>query len=261
MFIEGFEEQVVGMNVGESKDIEVTFPEDYSAKELAGKKAVFNVTLKELKAKELLPLDDDFAKDVSEFETLDELKQDIKTKLEEQAKSVEEGSLKASIVNKLKEVAEVEIPDVMIDQEIDRLVFDFAISLRYRGYDLQSYLDATGLSLEKFKESFRERALDNVKSSLILEEVGKRENITVTDEELENKIKELAESLKQSVEDYKKNLKEEDMARIKDSILTNKIFDFLISHSNIVEKSKDDVKDDIIESEEDSKADSEENEN
>ena len=130
MFIEGFEEQVVGMNVGESKDIEVTFPEDYSAKELAGKKAVFNVTLKELKAKELLPLDDDFAKDVSEFETLDELKQDIKTKLEEQAKSVEEGSLKASIVNKLKEVAEVEIPDVMIDQEIDRLVFDFAISLR-----------------------------------------------------------------------------------------------------------------------------------
>lgn len=261
MFIEGFEEQVVGMNVGESKDIEVTFPEDYSAKELAGKKAVFSVTLKELKAKELLPLDDDFAKDVSEFETLDELKQDIKTKLEEQAKSVEEGSLKASIVNKLKEVAEVEIPDVMIDQEIDRLVFDFAISLRYRGYDLQSYLDATGLSLEKFKESFRERALDNVKSSLILEEVGKRENITVTDEELENKIKELAESLKQSVEDYKKNLKEEDMARIKDSILTNKIFDFLISHSNIVEKSKDDVKDDIIESEEDSKADSEENEN
>lgn len=126
---------------------------------------------------------------------------------------------------------------------------------------MQSYLDATGLSLEKFKESFRERALDNVKSSLILEEVGKRENITVTDEELENKIKELAESLKQSVEDYKKNLKEEDMARIKDSILTNKIFDFLISHSNIVEKSKDDVKDDIIESEEDSKADSEENEN
>ena len=126
---------------------------------------------------------------------------------------------------------------------------------------MQSYLYATGLSLEKFKESFRERALDNVKSSLILEEVGKRENITVTDEELENKIKELAESLKQSVEDYKKNLKEEDMARIKDSILTNKIFDFLISHSNIVEKSKDDVKDDIIESEEDSKADSEENEN
>jgi len=254
MFIKGFEEQVVGMNVGEVKDIEVTFPEDYTVKELAGKNAVFNVTLKELKAKELLPLDDDFAKDVSEFETLDELKQDIRRKLEERAKSIEEGSLKASIVSKLKEVAEVDIPEVMINQEIDRLVFDFAINLKYRGYDLQSYLNSTGLSIEKFRENFRERALENVKSSLILEEVGKRENITVTDEDLENRIKELAENLKQPVEDYKKNLTPEDIAQIKDSILTNKIYDFLIANSNIKEKSKDDVKDDIIEQESDDQA-------
>ena len=241
MFIKGFEEQVVGMNIGENKDIEVTFPEDYGVKELAGKKAVFNVTLKELKTKELLPLDDDFAKDVSEFETLDELKQDIKKRLEQRAKSIEDGSLKASIVNKLKEVSEIDIPDVMINQEIDRLVFDFAINLRYQGYDLQSYLDSTGLTPEKLRESFRDRALDNVKSSLILEEIGKRENITVTDEELENKIKELADSYKLTVEDYKKNLRPEDIAGIQDSILTEKIFDFLIANSKVIEKSKDDI--------------------
>jgi len=241
MFVKGFEEQVIGMNVGDTKDIEVTFPEDYKPEKLAGKKAVFNVTLKELKTKELLPLDDDFAKDVSEFETLDELKQDIKKKLEARAKSIEDGSLKASIVNKLKEVTEVEIPEVMVNQEIDRLVLDFALSLRYRGYDFQSYLNATGMTPEKFRESFRDRALENVKISLILEEVGKRENITVTDEELENKIKELAESYKLTVEDYKKNLRPEDIAGIKDSILTEKIFDFLISNSKVIEKSKDDI--------------------
>jgi len=258
MFIKGFEEQVVGMSIGETKDIDVTFPEDYCVKELAGKNAVFSVTLKELKAKELMPLDDDFAKDVSEFETLEELKQDIRKKLEERVKSIEEGSLKASIVNKLMEVAEVDIPEVMINQEIDRLAFDFAMSLSYRGYNLQSYLNSTGLTIEKFRESFRERALDNVKSSLVLEEVGKRENITVTDDEVEDKIKELAENFKQPVDDYKKNLRPEEIARIKDTILTNKIFDFLIANSVIKEKSSDDVKDDIIESAGDSPASDEE---
>jgi len=255
MFVKGFEEQVIGLNIGDTKDIEVTFPEDYKQENLAGKKAVFNVTLKELKTKELLPLDDDFAKDVSEFETLDELKQNIKKRLQKRAKSIEEGSLKASIVNKLKEVSEVDIPEVMVNQEIDRLVFDFAISLNYRGYDLKTYLNTAGITPEKFKESFRERALDNVQSSLILEEVGKRENITVTDEELENKIKELAESFKQTVEDYKKNLKPEDIASIKDSVLTDKIFGFLIAHSNVIEKSKDD----IIETEENNTANNQEN--
>lgn len=255
MFVKGFEEQVIGMNIGDTKDIEVTFPDDYSVKELAGKIAVFNVSLKELKTKELLPLDDDFAKDVSEFETLDELRQDIKTRLQERAKSIEDGSLKASIVNKLKEVSEVDIPEVMVNQEIDRLVLDFAISLRYRGYDLQTYLNTTGLTPEKFKESFRDRALDNVKSSLILEEVGKRENIAVTDEDLENKIKELADNYKQTVDDYKKNLKAEDIEGIKDSILTEKIFDFLITNSTVIEKSKDD----IIETEEGNTANNEDN--
>ena len=246
MFIPGFEEQVVGMASGDAKDITVTFPEDYTAKELAGKNAVFNVTLKEIKTKELLPLDDDFAKDVSEFDTLDELKEDIKNKMQLEAKSIEEGSLKASIVNKLMEVAELEVPEVMINHEIDRLMLDFAIKLKYNGYDLQTYLQTTGLTPEEFKARFHDKAASNVKSSLILEEVGKRENITVTDEELENRIKEIADAYKKTVEDYKKTLTPEDKDRIKDSVLTEKSLDFLIKNSNIIEKNKEDM----VESEE-----------
>lgn len=241
MFVPGFEDQVIGMTLDDTKDITVTFPEDYNAKELAGKNAVFNVNLKEIKRKELLPLDDDFAKDVSEFDTLDELKEDIKSKMLLEAKSIEEGSLKASIVNKLMEVSEVDIPEVMINHEIERLMLDFAIKLKYNGYDLQTYLQTTGVTPEEFKARFNDKALNNVKSSLILEEVGKRENIIVTDEEFENKIKEIAEAYKKTAEDYKKTLKPEDKDGIKDSILTEKIFDFLIENSNIIEKKKEDI--------------------
>ncbi|HHX24811.1 MAG TPA: trigger factor [Thermoanaerobacterales bacterium] len=243
MFIKGFEEQVIGMAVGETKDINVKFPDDYNVKELASKDAVFNVHLKELKKKELLPIDDEFAKDVSEFETLDELKRDIKEKLQQKAKSVEEGSLKASIVNKLMENAEIDVPDVMIDHEIERLMMDFAINLRFSGYDLKTYLESTGVTPEEFRERFRDQAKDNVKSSLVLEEIGNRENITVTDEELNNKIKELADTYKKSVEDYEKNLKAEDKERIKDSIWTEKIFDFLIQNAVIKEKKEDNKED------------------
>lgn len=246
MFVQGFEDQVIGMMPGDTKDIKVTFPEDYKVKELAGKDTVFNVTLKELKRKELLPLDDDFAKDVSEFDTLNELKEDIKNKMQLEAKSIEEGSLKASIVNKLIEASEVEIPEVMINHETERLMLDFAIQLKYSGYDLQTYLQSTGVTPEEFKGRFHDKALNNVKSSLIVEEVGKRENITVTDEELEDRIKDLAADYKKTVEDFKKTLKPEDKDGIKDSILTEKIFDFLIKNSNIIEKKKEDM----IESEE-----------
>ncbi|HHY70537.1 MAG TPA: trigger factor [Thermoanaerobacterales bacterium] len=241
MFIKGFEDQVVGMIPGDTKDISVTFPEDYKVKELSGKNAVYNVTLKELKTKELLPLDDDFAKDISEFDTLDELRENIKTKMQQEAKSIEEGSLKASIVNKLMEAAEVEIPEVMINRETERLMLEFAIKLKYSGYDLQTYLQTIGVTLEEFKARFHDKAMDNVKSSLILEEVGKRENITVTDEELENKVEELAEDYKKPVEDFKKTLKPEDKDGIKNLILTQKVLGFLIKNSNIIEKKKEDI--------------------
>lgn len=251
MFIKGFEEQVIGMMPGETKDISVTFPEDYNAEELAGKNAVFTVTLKELKRKELLPLDDDFAKDVSEFDTLAELKEDIKNKLQQEAKSVEENSLRASIIDKLIEKAEVDIPEVMINHEVDNILLKLAINLKQStGFDLTTYLESTGMTLQELRDRYHDAAVRNVKTSLILEEIGKLENITVTDEELENKIKELAEMYKKPLEEYKKSLSPENKEGIKDLVLTEKIFDFLIKNSNIIEKVKDNTKDDTIEAKE-----------
>ncbi len=251
MFIKGFEEQVIGMMPGETKDIPVTFPKDYNAEELAGKNAVFTVTLKELKRKELLPLDDDFAKDVSEFDTLAELKEDIKNKLQQEAKSVEENSLRASIIDKLIEKAEVDIPEVMINHEVDNILLKLAINLKQStGFDLTTYLESTGMTLQELRDRYQDAAVRNVKTSLILEEVGKLENITVTDEELENKIKELAEMYKKPLEEYEKSLSPENKEGIKDLVLTEKIFDFLIENSNIIEKVKDNTKDDTIEAKE-----------
>lgn len=238
-FIEGFEDQVIGMSVGETKDVNVTFPEEYHGKELAGKDAVFTVTLKELKQKELLPLDDEFAKDVSEFETIEELKNNIRKNLEERAKSIEEGSLRASIVRKLREQTEMDIPHVMIEREIDRLVMDFAINLKMRGFDLKTYMDTTKLTPQQLRDRFHDKAHDNVETSLMLEEVAKRENITVSDEEVDKEIERYAEMVKKSAEEYKKELKPEDIAGIKDGILTRKIFDILIENAKITEKKAD----------------------
>jgi len=256
-FIEGFEDQLIGMSVGESKDVNVTFPKDYHSKELAGKDAVFSVALKEIKQKELLPLDDEFAKDVSEFETLDELKNDIRKRFEERAKAIEDGSLKASIVRKLKEQTELDVPQVMIEREIDRLIMDFAINLKMRGFDLKTYLETAKLTPQDFRDQFRDKAKDNVETSLILEEVGKRENVTVSDEEVEKEIEKYAEMTKKSVEDYKKSLKPEDIAAIKDSILTQKIFDILIENANITEKKPDEVQPEVTEEQQESKQDQE----
>lgn len=241
-FIKGFEKQVVGMKINETKDIKVTFPSDYHQKELAGKEAVFKVTLKELKEKELLPLDDEFAKDVSEFDTLDELKNDIGKKLEERANSIAEGSLKASIVNKLLENAKIDVPQVMIENEIDRLVMDFALNLRFQGLNIETYLKFKQISIEDFRTEFKERALENVKSALILEEVAKKEEIKVTDEEVQEAIEKQAKQVNQPVDEYKKALKPENIANIKDRVLTQNIFDFLIENANITEKKPEDLK-------------------
>ena len=240
-FIEGFEDQLIGMSLGESRDINVKFPKDYHNKDLAEKEAVFSVTLKEIKQKELLPLDDEFAKDVSEFDTLDELKNDIRKRLEERIKAFEDGSLKASIVRKLKEQTEIDVPQVMIDREIDRLVMDFAINLKMRGFDLKTYMETAKLTPQDIRNQFKDKALDNIVTSLILEEVGRRENVTVSDEEVEKEIEKYAEMAKKSLEDYKKSLKPEDIAAINDNILTRKIFDILIENAQITEKKVDEL--------------------
>ncbi|ADL08502.1 trigger factor [Thermosediminibacter oceani] len=236
ILVEDLEEQIAGMNAGETREVKVTYPADHPNKELAGKEVLFKVTLKEIKEKELPVIDDEFAKDVSEFDTLQELKQDIKNKLEERAKSFAESSLRGSILKKLTEQAKVDIPQAMIDREIERLIMDFAFQLRLRGMDLKEYLEASQLSPEEFKAKFQDRAYENVKTSLVLEAVAKAENIEVSEEELDDELSKYAEAAQKSLAEYKKGLKEENLEYIKDRILTRKIFDFLKSHAKVTEK-------------------------
>ncbi len=240
-FIPGFEEQVIGMSLGETKDIEVTFPEEYHEEKLAGKPVIFTVTLKELKKKEYLPLDDDFAKDVSEYETLEELKQSIRETLEKKAKDLSEASLKGSIIRKLRENTEIDIPEVMIEGEAQRLIMDFAINLQMRGLNLKSYMDAVKLTPDDLKAQFRQTAVENIESSLILEQVAKEENIDVDEKELEEKLQEYAKLGNKTLEEYKKELKPEEIAGIKDAILTDKIFDLLIENAKVTERKAENV--------------------
>jgi trigger factor len=240
-FIPGFEEQVIGMSLGETKDIEVTFPEEYHEEKLAGKPVIFTVTLKELKKKEYLPLDDDFAKDVSEYETLEELKQSIRETLEKKAKDLSEASLKGSIIRKLRENTEIDIPEVMIEGETQRLIMDFAINLQMRGLNLKSYMDAVKLTPDDLKAQFRQTAVENIESSLILEQVAKEENIDVDEKELEEKLQEYAKLGNKTLEEYKKELKPEEIAGIKDAILTDKIFDLLIENAKVTERKAENV--------------------
>jgi len=240
-FIPGFEDKLIGMMPQETREITVTFPENYHREDLKGKEATFKVTLKEIKEKELIPLDDEFAKDVSEFETLEELKKDLKNKLEERAKEFEESSLKGSILKKLLEKAKVEIPQVMIEREIERLIYDFAVSLRLRGIDLKDYLEAVKLTPEEFKNKFQDRAIENIKTSLVLEKIAKLENISVSEEELDQELQKYAEKANKSLAEYKKTLKEENIEYIKDRILTDKIFKFLIDNAKVTEKIADSI--------------------
>ncbi|MCG0276553.1 MAG: trigger factor [Thermosediminibacteraceae bacterium] len=253
ILVEDLENSITGMKAGETKEVKVTYPAEHPNKDLAGKEVLFKVSLKEVKEKELPPIDDEFAKDVSEFETLEELKQDIKNRLEERAKSFSESSLRGSILKKLVEQAKVDIPKVMVDREIERLIMDFAFQLRLRGLDLKQYLEASQLSMEEFKGKFQERAYNNVKTSLVLEAVAKAENIEVSEEELDEELAKYAESAQKSLAEYKKSLKEEDLEHIKDHILTRKIFDFLKSHAKINEKIVERIVDNESESEEESK--------
>lgn len=230
-FIPGFEEQLVGAPIGNEVDVNVTFPEDYRAEELAGKPAIFKVTVKEIKEKELLPLDDEFAKDVSEFDTLDELKEDIKKKKTEEAERMAKHEFEDSVIKKAVENAEVDIPQVMVDNQVESMIKDFDYQLRYQGLDLDSYMKYMNISHEELHQSYKETALDRVKTQLVLEAVTKAENISVSDEELEAEIVKTAEQYKQEPEKFKKSLRERDIEYIKDGLEVQKTIDFLVENS------------------------------
>ncbi|MBE3591946.1 MAG: trigger factor [Thermoanaerobacter sp.] len=235
-FIPGFEDQIIGHNVNETFDVSVTFPEDYKVEELRGKSAVFKVTLKALNKKELPELDDEFAKDVSEFETLQELKADIRKKLEEKNRLDAENEMKEKVVMKVVENAKVDIPDVMVERQIDISLRDLDYNLRYQGLDLNSYLSITGKTLENLRKEMWDGALNRVKTQLVIDKIAKVENIQVTEEELEKRLKEMAESYRINLEEFKKSLTENQINGIKEDIAYYKTIDFIFSECKIISK-------------------------
>ncbi len=229
-FIPGFEDGVVGKNIGEDFDVNVTFPEDYHASELAGKPAVFKCKLHEIKAKELAELDDEFVKDVSEFDTLDEYKADIKEKLTKTANDQADSALDDAAAEKLSELMEAEVPAAMYEHRMADMLREWEYRNRYAGITLQDYLKYTGLTAEQFKENFRKPAEIQVKLRLALEKIAEIENIEVTPEELEQHYKELSEQHKMDVEKIKEIVSEEGL--IKD-LQAQKAFDFVKDNAEI----------------------------
>lgn len=193
-FIPGFEDQIVGKNIGDEFDVNVTFPEDYGAKELAGKEAVFKVKLHEIKVRELPTIDDEFAKDVSEFDTLDALKADLEKKaLERKTKATDE-AVENALVQQIVDGIKGEIPEAMFENRLEQLTEDFAYRLQSQGLNLETYLKYTNSNIDEFKKSFRPQAESQVKFRLALEKIAELENITPSEEELEAEYAKLAES-------------------------------------------------------------------
>ncbi|MGE4283338.1 MAG: trigger factor [Clostridia bacterium] len=232
-FIPGFEEQLIGKNTGEEIDVNVTFPEEYHADELAGKPALFKVKINQIKFKELPEIDDEFVKDVSEFNTLDELKEDIKKRLTEENEHKAKHEMEDAVIDKVIEGVSVDIPQVMIENRIDSMARDFDMRLRGQGLELDKYLELTGFNMEQFREQFKEQAEKQVKTSLVLEKIGQVEAIEVSDDELEQELVKLADNYKMEIDKLKKMLKSEDIQSIKDDLVIGKTIDMLVENANV----------------------------
>jgi len=235
-FIPGFEEQLVGMNKGEIKDIMVTFPEDYGNEQLAGKEARFRVLLKEIKEKKLQELNDDFAKQVG-FDTIDELRADIKNKINEVKQKYANAEVKGEIVSKVTNAAEVEVHDVMIEQELDDMMEDFSSDVQRQGLDLNKYLEMTGMTEESLRADWRDKAEERVKGRLVMEAIAEAENIEATPEEVDNEIKKAAEATGRDFEEVKQIFQMKGTTgSLKKRILIGKTIDWLTENANIKTK-------------------------
>ena len=231
-FIPGFEDQVIGMNIDEEKDIKVKFPDEYFSKDLAGKDAIFKVKVHEIKKKELPELDDEFAKDVSEFDTIAELKADIKAKQEKQNEDRAKYETQDAVIKAVCENVKVEIPDGMVETEIENMLKDMEQRLSYQGLKLEQYLKMMGKTEEDMKKEYEPQAIEGIKSRLALEAVIKAEKIEATDEEIDEKLKEMAKNYgKENDEEFLKN--ENVRNYIKQGLTSEKAIDFLVKNAKM----------------------------
>ena len=232
-FIPGFEEQLVGKNIGEEFDIDVTFPEDYGAENLAGKAVVFKIKIHELKVKELPELDDEFVKDVSEFNTVEEYKADIKAKITERREKEAESKLENAILDALLANVTVDIPECMIEQEIDGYIRDYEYRLKSQGASLEMYFQYTGMTMEKFRESFKAEAEKQVKIRLALGKIVKLEKIKALKKDIEAEYKKIAEGYNVDIETVKNSIPE---SGISEDIVLRKAVDLIKENAVITTK-------------------------
>ena len=228
-FIPGFEEQVVGMNVGESKDVNVKFPDDYQAEELKGKDAVFAVTLHKLRRKELPEVNDEFIKDAAGAESVEAYKKETRERLEKQAKERGDAETENNLVKAVTDNAEVEIPDAMIESEMDNMVrsAEYRLGMQYGGMKLADYLRYMGTDVASFREGYREQAKENVKSRLVVEAIIKAEGLKAEESDVDAKIEELAKAAEKTVEEYKKDVTDSQREYLAEDVVINKLLDLL----------------------------------
>lgn len=236
MFIPGFEEQMVGMNIGEERDLSVKFPEQYHADSLAGKDAVFHVKVNGIQTKVRPELDDDFAADVSEFDTFEAYKANIVADLEKNAADRAEANLEDSLVQKVVDAADCDIPDAMIQDEITTMLREMEMRMIYQGIRFEDYLKYTGQTLDQVRENYKPEAANRVKTQLVLEAVAKAENIVPTDEDVDEAIADQAKRVNRDVEEFKASLSEQQKEYLKETAGIKKVIDFLKANAVITEK-------------------------
>ena len=234
MFIPGFEEQMVGMNIGEERDLSVKFPEQYHADNLAGKDAVFHVKVNGIQVRP--ELDDDFAADVSEFDTFEAYKANIVADLEKNAADRAEANLEDALVQKVVDAADCDIPDAMIQDEITTMLREMEMRMIYQGIRFEDYLKYTGQTLDQVRENYKPEAANRVKTQLVLEAVAKAENIVPTDEDVDEAIADQAKRVNRDVEEFKASLSEQQKEYLKETAGIKKVIDFLKANAVITEK-------------------------
>lgn len=240
-FIPGFEDQLIGVEIGKETEIQVTFPEQYHAPELAGKPAIFKVTVKEIKIKELPELDDEFAKDVSDFDTLEEYKADIKAKLLEKKEDDAYDQKENKVIEKIIEDSQMEIPDAMIDYQARGMMDDFARNLQMQGLSVEQYFQFTGLTAQKMIEDMRPNALKKIQSRLVLEKIVELENITATQEDIDQEIADAAAAYSMEADKLREFMGEAEMEQMKVDIAVQKAADLVVEASKEIEVVEADV--------------------
>lgn len=238
-FIDTFEEQLIGKNPGDELDVNVTFPEEYHAAELAGKPAVFKVKIHAIKTKELPELDDEFASMVSEFETLDEYRADVRKQLEEQKKDAARKQQEDEAVKQVVEAAEMDIPDPMIDLQCESIVSEFSGRLGQQGLSMDQYMQFSGVTTDQLREQVRPEAVQRIQNTLVLEQIAKEENIEVSEEEVDKEIERMASTYRMEVDKLKEYMAEGEREQVKKDLAIQKAVDLILENAVQQEKAED----------------------